>query len=333
MKNMKEVECNITTELSWLKAYASNLSKAFNTPFNLKDNKVIFPDSVGSGEIGFYAFEDNFGLIRTKLYLKESFIFIRNAVLSNDYSLIHYNVSARKIRLQKPSGIEVDYGNDWNVSIHYLSAAHAGGFLFTKELGMGIITLVMHRTWIQRNLSKYFVSEGELSTKFLDNESVDGYLHIDLESMKIVKNILALNDDTNWYAFLMEGYAYKLLSIFIRRMMKKEFAKEKLSYKDVIRVIDLKEQLEQKIGSPWPKIEIVAESCHMSRSKFLKVFKSVFGKNYYDLYQELRMQKAAELLISGFSISETAKSVGIVNPSHFAKEFKGFFYIDPSSYK
>ncbi|MNE22492.1 DNA-binding transcriptional regulator AraC [compost metagenome] len=108
---------------------------------------------------------------------------------------------------------------------------------------------------------------------------------------------------------------------------------KRLDYKDVMRIISLKEKMQETVNQIWPKTEVAAKQCMMSRSKFLRLFKIIYDRNYYDLYQDIRMQKAAEMLERGSSVAETSREVGFVNTSHFSKVFKDHFFIEPSLYK
>ncbi|MNE36147.1 DNA-binding transcriptional regulator AraC [compost metagenome] len=166
----------------------------------------------------------------------------------------------------------------------------------------------------------------------MTNESVQGFLDLNIDILKTVEEIHSMNTPAEWGKVKLKGLTFKLLSQCVLTASDKNKS-NKLDYKDVMRVIQLKESLQLNNNQIWPKTEVAARQCMMSRSKFLRLFKLVYNKNYYDLYQEIRMQTAAEMLERGSSVAETGRFVGFVNTSHFSKVFKDHFFIEPSQYK
>lgn len=330
---MKEVSTIISTNNSALKNLSTALGKCFQTQLKVIGNKLSIPASVGGGEFVFYELEEGLGLLKTHLYFSADLHFTRIGDDSNDYFLIHYNLSPRKTRFDRISNIYREDGETWLSSVRYVSSSgNKTGILFKENQWSTILTIVVHRSWIMQDIIYYPKRIKEkLQEKIFVDAPVDGIDRLDLESIKLVKELLAMDITNEWSKMIMLGSVFKLISVFIKKSLRGDV--KNLDFKEVTRVIDLKEMLERKMNVPWPKIEKAAEICMMSRSKFLRIFKGIFDKTYYDLYREIRMQKAAELLLNGISVSETAENVGFVNKSHFAKEFKGYFFVDPSNYK
>lgn len=91
----------------------------------------------------------------------------------------------------------------------------------------------------------------------------------------------------------------------------------------------------------YTHIEIHIDLDELSRkqgiSKFHmhKIFKDIFGKNIYESIKSIRLQKAANLLLTNrySSISEVAKLCGYSSHSSFIKAFKSKFDVSPKEWR
>lgn len=90
----------------------------------------------------------------------------------------------------------------------------------------------------------------------------------------------------------------------------------------------LTENLDRRIT-----IEELSRQFPINPSTMKILFKSVYGNSIAAHIKEHRMEKAAQLLRSGVSISEAAKSVGYDSQSKFSSEFKKTYQMLPTEYK
>ena len=71
----------------------------------------------------------------------------------------------------------------------------------------------------------------------------------------------------------------------------------------------------------------------MSHSNLLRKVKSVSGQPVNIFIRSIRLRKAAELFINtGYSIKETAYTVGIRDIKYFREQFNKLFGMNPSDY-
>ena len=75
-----------------------------------------------------------------------------------------------------------------------------------------------------------------------------------------------------------------------------------------------------------------AREMNMSRSNFYRKIKALSGMSPNDYLKTLRMNRAAELIVSGTRISEVAAQVGFTSSSYFAKCFKAQYGVLPKEY-
>lgn len=80
-------------------------------------------------------------------------------------------------------------------------------------------------------------------------------------------------------------------------------------------------------------IEHLCKLSCMSRTKFFQQFKNHLGCTPLVYQQQARLKKAAQLIGQGKQISQVCFSLGYSNLSHFSRNFKQFFGINPSAYK
>jgi AraC-like DNA-binding protein len=81
-------------------------------------------------------------------------------------------------------------------------------------------------------------------------------------------------------------------------------------------------------------VDSILQFCPLSRSHFHSLFKQETGKTFIDYLNNLRCEKAAELLITtNDTILEIAFKSGFNNFSHFCHTFKQLKGISPKKYK
>ena len=79
-----------------------------------------------------------------------------------------------------------------------------------------------------------------------------------------------------------------------------------------------------------PPIRNIAQDFNINKDKLYEMFKSIYGSTITTYVTELRLEKAYELLVKGFSVSEVGMSIGFTNLSHFARIFKREYGLNPS---
>jgi AraC-like DNA-binding protein len=108
------------------------------------------------------------------------------------------------------------------------------------------------------------------------------------------------------------SYFYKLIYLL---QESSEAAKDILNIVPVIRYID-------KNYSNSLKVSELAKMAGMSESAFRKAFNIYTGMSPIEYRNSLRIRHAEELLLSGASISEAARSVGFNNITFFNRKAK-----------
>jgi AraC-like DNA-binding protein len=96
------------------------------------------------------------------------------------------------------------------------------------------------------------------------------------------------------------------------------------------RMIDyMKQHLSEPIGIPE-----IAESIGISSSLASQVFKQESGETIYNFLTQLRMERAAELLLKTDNrISDIAMMVGYQHENSFIRSFRKYKNITPGKYR
>ena len=99
------------------------------------------------------------------------------------------------------------------------------------------------------------------------------------------------------------------------------------------RIYDVQKLLRKDIQHKWTTDE-TCEIVGLSKRHFQKLFKTEIGITPIAYLRTLRLDKACDLLESTYlSIKEIGVEVGMIQDSHFTRDFKKKFGLSPSNYR
>ena len=148
-------------------------------------------------------------------------------------------------------------------------------------------------------------------------------------------------------AYIMKPFSLKYLKTRVfklveqRDQLKKRFSKEFVFDGDLISSADQDKKffnlinriLDENISNSQFSVDRFAELAQQRRTLFYKKVKGLTGLSPNELIKVKRMNKAAEMLLSGgYTVSEVAYQVGYEDPFYFSKSFKSQFNCAPSKY-
>lgn len=90
--------------------------------------------------------------------------------------------------------------------------------------------------------------------------------------------------------------------------------------------------LEARLDDQTFGVEPLAAAMSMSRMHLSRKTKAMTGLTPNELIRMIRLKRAADLLLTGASISEVADRVGFDTPAYFSKVFKDQYQLTPSEY-
>jgi AraC-like DNA-binding protein len=81
------------------------------------------------------------------------------------------------------------------------------------------------------------------------------------------------------------------------------------------------------------EVDYIAAELGLSRTQLWRKTKNYFGKKPSELIRDLRLQKAAEMIVSGkYRVSDIAYNVGFTDPRYFSRSFVKAFGMSPTDY-
>jgi AraC-like DNA-binding protein len=92
-------------------------------------------------------------------------------------------------------------------------------------------------------------------------------------------------------------------------------------------------KVEQALHQPW-NVTSIAQLCHYSEPHLYRLCKQQYGVGPKQKLQEMRIEKAKQLLIdTQWPINELAQRLGFSDPHNFSNCFKKFVGISPKGYR
>lgn len=106
-----------------------------------------------------------------------------------------------------------------------------------------------------------------------------------------------------------------------------------VSARDLARIYEARDHLAQHYAHP-PTIPDLARMIGLNQTKLKAIFRETLGFTIYDYILARRMERAAEMLVTGdYAIAQVAYAVGYDYPANFAAAFKRHFGRLPRDWK
>lgn len=133
-----------------------------------------------------------------------------------------------------------------------------------------------------------------------------------------------------------EGYEVAMFSkflelvVYLSRLYQET---ESTNAEALLRVAKVIGSIEDDFARAW-KVEDFAEMAHMSRSNFMRVFRTATGQTPIDYLLQRRLQKSTTLLTSSnLPVSQIAFEVGFNDSNYFTRQFKNTHGMSPLAYR
>lgn len=144
---------------------------------------------------------------------------------------------------------------------------------------------------------------------------------------EIIQQLISLKIDFKFYSSHYKPFATE-------ENKKKEFGFEEthLSMRKTMEAVYNK-YIVNNIENIPPNQELIANELGISYGTFKTHFKDVFGKPFYQLYTEKKMEYASRLLIQGLRVVQVSERVGYSHPIKFNKMFQKHFGVTPKKFQ
>jgi AraC-like DNA-binding protein len=341
LKSFYNPQCMYSIEyyISTSKSCAEDLAKAFSIIANeevvCENGSLIFPSSFATGMFRFYELAEGLSLLAVDCTFHLPIKMVRQKIKSNDYHILHFNLSTSKVIIDKDSGRRVDIGTDWVDAIFYSTTGKNLFMYLPLNEPLRAVIVIATKTWCLRNFQYQSLSfPNRRLAQFAQDTPIQFTMNLDIRSANIAEEILTKDIPEPVMPLFLKGCVLKLLAFFNARLIGQTIDEvEKVDFEEVTRVMKFKEQTEKYMHKALPSLEDAARQCYMGKAKFIKIFNDLYGKTYANYFIECRLQKAGELLDNGVKPSDVSMMVGYSTPGGFSKEFKKYYNVTPSEYR
>ena len=219
---------------------------------------------------------------------------------------------------------------------HAVARLTSNMFVNSEELPEGIhlrsIKILIPEKWLTKYLAlsadkavlqKYL----SLKTESFDIEPLDD------EYLRLMDDIWHAHPDDPLQNMFLQNRVTLLIERFFTRLHDKANLLKgnfNLTEEEVQRLVQVQHLLINNLSETPPTIDEFSKLISMSGTKLKKSFKRIYGQSIYAYYQQVRMQKARELLLSGkYNVNDTALAIGYQNTGNFILAFKKQFSMSP----
>jgi signal transduction histidine kinase/ligand-binding sensor domain-containing protein/DNA-binding response OmpR family regulator len=275
----------------------------------------------------------------------ENIIFVEESVVNNTTE--DFISQQENIKKEKPTILIVDDNLDIR---NYVSGILSEYRLIHAE------SVEEAETMLERNMPDLIISDiilpgkdGYEFCKQIKSEQHTSHIPVILMSAKG-------NDDNRIYgleqgadAFIPKPFSTRILKVWVEKLIAsrrqmfdyymnhimynaKKSTNNKVSMKDSF-LETAKKIIEKDIANPQLSVEMLSKQMSMSRSNLHLKFKAIINQTPSDFIRIIRLNHAAQLLISGdYNVVEAAYGAGFNSPSYFTKCFKQYFKKTPSDF-
>lgn len=258
----------------------------------------------------------------------------------NELRFYGMNYLSLKLEAKYPSTIELEYTQSG-----YLTCFVLEGKCEIVEGKNKYCVLDNHYTCqaIQQSVRLTFDSITRLLFINIDFARIQGLPVIKNETRNILppmKSILSeirqCTEDCPIQCIFIESKILSLLYIvfeeFQNVIQTKNILPLGLSDEDIQKLRIAKVYIVQNISKNYTLIEL-AHQVGLNDFKLKKGFKELFGSTVFTYRHSIRMEKAKNMLQSGFQVNEVSEEIGYKHPHHFSAAFKEYFDVLPSMIK
>ncbi len=204
--------------------------------------------------------------------------------------------------------------------------------ILTEGCTVYSVKIIFDGKWMQR----YLGIDGEdklvkrylaLRTKKLLLEPLDGTYRNHMDEL------ISADINNPVYFAIIENRVMLLIERFFSRLLKRagKLPLYRIEQSDIYKMMTVEAELTKDFSSPAPTIEALCDKFDISVSKLKRQFRQVYGSSVYDYFQQLRMEKAKKLLLTGhYTIKEVGYQMAYHNISNFSRAFKKAYQFLPS---
>ncbi len=308
------------------------MAGVMGTPYKEEDFIVLKPPA-GDGVIKVIDLADELQVLLADVEFSQ-YLIAKREPSAKRYYVLHFD----DIYVKGTAAFTVD-GEKLEKKQTRLSVARLTSNMFTntEEISANnrikAVKVFFSEAWLKKYLGLSDNVDGlqkyiSLKTACFDMEPLDA------EYLKLMEELWNVRKDDPLQNVFLKNRVTLLIERFFTRLvdkMKKWDGGHDIPEEDMQRLMKVESLLVKDLAEKPPTIEELAKLVMMSATRLKNGFKQMYGSSIYAYYQNVRLQKAKELLVSGqYSIREAAAATGFPNAANFGAAFKKQFNLLPS---
>jgi len=297
----------------------------------VRGDTLLFDEKTGVGYMRAFQLPDGLELLISDFKLNQDLIFERHTSKKETYTLVGEEIiDAKGFTFRIGSDI-TEFFNTSQSAFYLISSLYNVSYYISQGTVLRGVRVMLTDDWMRRYL--HMDKKQDVLVKYIELKTNGlSYRRVDAESKQLIKEILEADKTVNVLFF--QTRVLRLIEKFCNWLyseMPLIPATQKISRHDIDRIMGVERDLVRDFGHPAPTIRELSRKAAMSESKLKNNFKTVFGLPVYEYYQNQRLEKARQMLLSGeYTVSETGHAIGYANLSNFSTAFKKKFNKLPS---
>ncbi|MBB6270692.1 AraC-like DNA-binding protein [Pedobacter cryoconitis] len=291
------------------------------TGSEVKDRKIILPESYGDGYMKFFDFGPFMNMMISEFKMKEDLVLkkTKTGQRKNEIIFSFRNVLRGGDTRLLPS-VQVSSA-DIDIEVSILAGTQVNTILIVVHVDL-LKELIGQETG---NLLLQNIISG--NQPYLYDEIISP------EIQSVATKIIEIKDEEQLGDFYLKLKAGEMIYLFFVELLKRQNrAGYPLNSSDVEAMYSIRDKVVSDLSVP-PNLSELTQISNMSESKLNRLFRQIFGNSVYNYYQALRMKEAAYLIKEEkLSVSETGYRLGFTNLSHFTRVFERHLGLKPKKY-
>lgn len=311
--------------MSWLNKFAEDLGKLAGKEIKVEENKLVFPPGFANGQFEFLELTEGLGLLKVNCIFNHDLMLTRASSDDNENLYWHFNISLERLNADEESSpINVDSDK----FVLHSSSLLKQQLLFPAKRKIRLLTVVATRAWLLKLIHDYRIPQKGIVRNYIYNKPVSESYHFISNCYHHAQRILDSQVDPLIKEIFLTGEVLILLSDFFRYNGDAEQNDIFLIAADNIKrgVNKLNDR-----EFPLPALSTLVRECGISLSVFTNVFEKLYGYDYDDYLNQLKMERAFHMIRHAKMQPGVASEItGYKTFNDFSTAFRNYFGISPN---
>ncbi|PZF71736.1 helix-turn-helix domain-containing protein [Taibaiella soli] len=296
---------------NWLKQLANTIQDITKHPLPIPEHALALPTEIGTGKIWHWNSSGDIALTYWDCKFNSN-VQVQQDELEDWYSICCF-FSYEHVPAREDRSFTVFFDAGQTATEHFMQSRP--------------MIKVMH-ILIRKS---YFVSH--IARRLPENQQqFSGKMLINKDLLVALTQFVETVDKNQDNKLFIEGKTFHFLSLFLDLYIQKKSSKKRY-LTDIEQLMTLNGSMEQKCFEDLMTVSEMADTLHMSVTKFKQLFTEVYDTTYLQYHIHQRLLAAQEMLRQPkVRMGEVALKTGYSGISHFAKAYKKHFGHSPVEY-